>query len=58
MVHRALALGGTATGEHGVGLGKKPYMEAEHGAALALMKRLKVAVDPQNLMNPGKIFDI
>lgn len=58
LVHRALALGGTATGEHGVGLGKKPYMEAEHGAALALMKRLKVAVDPQNLMNPGKIFDI
>mgnify|MGYP000324266708 FL=1 len=41
-----------------MGLGKKPYMEAEHGAALALMKRLKVAVDPQNLMNPGKIFDI
>ncbi|ANT59838.1 lactate dehydrogenase [Salipiger sp. CCB-MM3] len=58
LVARAIELGGTATGEHGVGLGKKSYMEAEHGAALALMKTLKRAVDPANLMNPGKIFDL
>nr|WP_277347887.1 FAD-linked oxidase C-terminal domain-containing protein [Salipiger mangrovisoli] len=58
LVERAIAMGGTATGEHGVGLGKKSYMEAEHGAALALMKTLKRAVDPANLMNPGKIFDL
>ncbi|MCA0993927.1 FAD-binding oxidoreductase [Alloyangia pacifica] len=58
LVARAIELGGTATGEHGVGLGKKSYMEAEHGAALALMKTVKRAVDPANLMNPGKIFDL
>ena len=58
LVERAIAMGGTATGEHGVGLGKKSYMEAEHGAALELMKLLKRAVDPANLMNPGKIFDL
>ena len=58
MVDRALELGGTCTGEHGVGLGKKDYMLREHGAgAVALMAALKRAVDPQNLMNPGKIFD-
>lgn len=58
LVERAIAMGGTATGEHGVGLGKKSYMEAEHGAALELMKLLKRAVDPANVMNPGKIFDL
>lgn len=51
----ALSLGGTVTGEHGVGVGKKKYMLAEHGGAYALMQRLKLAVDPQNIMNPGKI---
>lgn len=58
MIDRALSLGGTCTGEHGVGLGKKAYVLREHGAgAVALMAALKRAVDPQNLMNPGKIFD-
>lgn len=58
MIDRALALGGTCTGEHGVGLGKKAYVLREHGTgAVALMAALKRAVDPQNLMNPGKIFD-
>ncbi|MFT4149110.1 MAG: FAD-linked oxidase C-terminal domain-containing protein [Paracoccaceae bacterium] len=58
MVDRALDLGGTCTGEHGVGLGKKAYMLREHGAgAVAVMAALKRAVDPQGLMNPGKIFD-
>jgi D-lactate dehydrogenase (cytochrome) len=51
-------MGGTATGEHGVGLGKKAYMEAEHGPALDLMRRIKRAVDPLNIMNPAKIFDL
>lgn len=58
LVELALSMGGTATGEHGVGLGKKPYMQAEHGPALDLMRRLKRAVDPSGIMNPGKIFDL
>jgi D-lactate dehydrogenase (cytochrome) len=56
MVEHALALGGTCTGEHGVGHGKMSYLEAEHGAgAMAVMRAIKQALDPQNLMNPGKI---
>ncbi len=58
LVGMALACGGTATGEHGVGLGKKAFMQAEHGGALALMRRLKLAVDPKGILNPGKIFDL
>ena len=54
----ALSFGGTVTGEHGVGTGKKKYMAEEHGAAYALMATLKRAVDPDNIMNPGKIVDI
>jgi D-lactate dehydrogenase (cytochrome) len=57
VVKRAIALGGTSTGEHGVGLGKKKYMEAEHGAALNIMRAIKNALDPDNRMNPGKIFN-
>lgn len=51
------ACGGTATGEHGVGLGKKAFMQAEHGAALDVMRRLKATMDPKNILNPGKMFD-
>lgn len=58
LVELALSMGGTATGEHGVGLGKKAYMAAEHGPALDLMRAIKRAVDPANIMNPGKIFDL
>jgi D-lactate dehydrogenase (cytochrome) len=54
----ALSFGGTVTGEHGVGTGKKKYMAEEHGAAYALMATLKRAVDPDNIMNPGKTVDI
>ncbi len=55
MVTLALELGGTATGEHGVGMGKLDYMEAEHGAAWGLMGQIKRALDPDNIMNPGKL---
>lgn len=56
IVERALAMEGTCTGEHGVGQGKMKYLRDEHGdAAMALMASLKHAVDPQGIMNPGKM---
>ncbi|MBK1636286.1 FAD-binding oxidoreductase [Rhodovulum adriaticum] len=55
MVERALRMGGTATGEHGIGMGKLGYMDKEHGAAWDVMGALKQALDPNNLMNPGKM---
>jgi D-lactate dehydrogenase (cytochrome) len=56
LIHRAQAMGGTCTGEHGVGLGKMEYLAEEHGPALDVMKTIKRALDPHNLLNPGKIF--
>ncbi len=56
LVERALSLEGTASGEHGIGLAKRPYMDAEHGPALEWMRRLKSLFDPDNLLNPGKIL--
>ncbi len=59
MVDRALAMGGTCTGEHGVGQKKMKYLEKEYGVeVLNVMRALKKAVDPSNLMNPGKIFTL
>jgi D-lactate dehydrogenase (cytochrome) len=55
MAERSLRLGGTITGEHGVGFGKRGLMEAEHGPAWAVMGALKRALDPLGLMNPGKL---
>lgn len=56
LVERALKFGGTCSGEHGVGTGKLKYLEQEHGAeALAVMRQVKAALDPKNLMNPGKL---
>ncbi|MGQ0568508.1 MAG: FAD-binding oxidoreductase [Armatimonadota bacterium] len=55
MVMRAIAMSGTCTGEHGVGYGKMGFLEAEHGEGLSVMRMIKHALDPHNLMNPGKM---
>jgi D-lactate dehydrogenase (cytochrome) len=55
MVERALAMGGTATGEHGIGIGKTAYMQAEHGEGWQVMGTLKAALDPAGILNPGKL---
>jgi D-lactate dehydrogenase (cytochrome) len=56
-VHRALAMDGTCTGEHGIGQGKAKYLAAEYPpATLGFMAAIKVAVDPLDIMNPGKIL--
>ncbi len=57
IVGYALECGGTATGEHGVGIGKKKFMKREHGESLKLMRQIKELLDPNGIMNPGKIFD-
>lgn len=56
LVMRALALDGTCTGEHGVGMGKMKFLRAEHGDAIDLMHAIKRTIDPQNIMNPGKVL--
>jgi D-lactate dehydrogenase (cytochrome) len=58
MVERALRLGGTSTGEHGIGVGKLGYMEAEHGEAWGVMADIKRALDPKNILNPGKMVQL
>ena len=56
VVIKAIELGGTCTGEHGVGIGKQKYMVLEHGeAAFDVMRRLKRLFDPNDILNPGKV---
>jgi D-lactate dehydrogenase (cytochrome) len=55
LAERALALGGTVTGEHGIGVGKRGYMAAEHGEGWQVMGAIKTALDPQGILNPGKV---
>ena len=58
LIKKTLELGGTITGEHGVGLHKKAYLLKEHGDNIPLMKSIKRTIDKNNIMNPGKIFDL
>ena len=58
LINKALELKGTITGEHGVGLHKKEYLLKEHADNIPLMKLIKRSIDQNNIMNPGKIFDL
>jgi D-lactate dehydrogenase (cytochrome) len=58
LVHLALSFDGTCTGEHGIGCGKIDFLIAEHGEAVSVMRAIKKAIDPDNIMNPGKILRV
>ena len=58
LIKKALELNGTISGEHGVGLHKKEYLLEEHPDNIPVMKSIKRTIDPNNIMNPGKIFDL
>jgi D-lactate dehydrogenase (cytochrome) len=58
IIKKTLELGGTISGEHGIGLGHKDLFEAEHGGAVELMRKIKSQFDPHGILNPGKIFDL
>ena len=57
VILRALAMGGTSTGEHGIGIGRKKYLSVEHGGGVDVMRALKQALDPDNRLNPGKMVE-
>jgi D-lactate dehydrogenase (cytochrome) len=56
IVKYAIQRGGTCTGEHGIGIGKRKYLPEEHGPGLTVMKQIKDSLDPLGILNPGKIF--
>ena len=56
LAETAIAMDGTCTGEHGVGQGKRGYLDKELGDAMDIMRAIKTAIDPENIMNPGKII--
>ncbi|MEO0792288.1 MAG: FAD-linked oxidase C-terminal domain-containing protein, partial [Pseudomonadota bacterium] len=58
LADRAIRMEGTCTGEHGIGQGKMKYLDAEHGAGVAVMRQIKRALDPTNVLNPGKIISL
>jgi len=58
LIASAQAMGGTCTGEHGVGTGKMSFLAAEHGEGLNVMRAIKRALDPDDRMNPGKVVDV
>jgi len=58
LVTRALAMDGTCTGEHGIGRVKVKFLQAEHGPGVHVMRTIKQAIDPKNIMNPGKILPV
>ena len=58
LIDKALELDGTVTGEHGIGINKKEYLKKQHPDNLPLMQTLKKSIDPNNIMNPGKVIDL
>ena len=58
LIDKALSLEGTVTGEHGIGLQKKEYLLKQHNDNIFYMKQIKKSFDPNNIMNPGKVFDL
>ena len=58
LIRKAIELKGTITGEHGIGLHKKEYLLEQHPDNIPVMKSIKRTLDPNNIMNPGKIFDL